>query len=103
MGRQKVLVSNEMIDSASSERDAVQFDTHLLGRVVGIEQNIDARQLADRLINHVRLFGQLQSDGSVRNGRQFDRTARLRQSLRKLAPPGRLEACGCGFCASWII
>ena len=72
-GRQKVFDSSAVICSASLQGDAIQVNVNAVRGVIGIEENVDAGQTADGLVNGLRILGQLQRDGRLRNGRQLDR------------------------------
>ncbi len=55
-GRQNVFDSSAVISSASLQGDAVQVNANAARGVIGIEQNVDAGQPADALVNRLGIF-----------------------------------------------
>ncbi len=60
------------------QRDSVQLNLDPPRGVVGIKQHIDSRQLADRFVDVLGVFGQLQRDRNIRDVGQFDRAGRVK-------------------------
>ena len=76
---------------------AVQFDTHLARRVIGIEKHVDTGQLADRLVDHIGFFRDLERNRDVRDGSQFHR------ALRRFQPFAQRGRTRRGSLRLWIL